>query len=338
MNDFLTVMGQLGVESILPETDLTLEQEMNEEISTEAELDEAYAGMEYSGIVAATSQAEAMLTAMAEREIGLESNAGADPCKIYQDFGLEAVKDVVMRKAYSTIASVKALINTCISWLKQLVGIEVASKKIFSGLERKAKAMDKSLRKVASKKMDEKLSRDMPDYTTVFTKLLSKTDGLDYQPNRNVDSKLGPTTYRKLSTFTAHNTSYTNADKAIDEKMEKINDIYDKNDTENFEGNACYSHILKAVSELKSTAASRKTSDKIKTVNDRIKDLEKLRRDVDKKDSSITANLDELSKEINLEIKVLTKLSNYRKKLLKIFVRVADDCLTMAKGVYAALV
>ena len=332
MNDFLTVMGQLGVESILPETDLTLEQEMNEEISTEAELDEAYAGMEYSGIVAATSQAEAMLTAMAEREIGLESNAGADPCKIYQDFGLEAVKDVVMRKAYSTIASVKALINTCISWLKQLIGIEVATKKVFSGLERKAKAMDKSLRKVARNVTEEKLKRDMPDYETALGSLRDIVA-------ESLDTKVTIT----VANLKASGTSMDTADvktmsESIGDKIEELSDKYDKGDTDEYEGNACYSHILSAVKKVQDLGKNNKSTDHIKTINDRIKELEKLRKEVDKGDASIKADKNDLSAYITATITYLTKLSNYKKKALKLYVKCADDCLTMAKGIYATLV
>ena len=338
MNDFLTVMGQLGVESILPETDLTLEQEMNEEISTEAELDEAYSGMEYSGIVAATSQAEAMLTAMAEREIGLESNAGADPCKIYQDFGLEAVKDVVARKAYSTVASIKALINSCISWLKQLVGIAVASKKVFSGIAKKAKAMDKSLREVASKKMSEKLNRDMPAYSKVANNLISR---MGYKPLWMTSGKMSDEQkqrYKERGKDDADrfNDKWDTTDE-IQKKMDELDDVYDKNDTTEYEGSACYNHVLSNVKSLYTSANKNKTNDIIKPLDDRIKDLEKFKKDIDKKDSGIVY-IEGTTKMLNNMIKSLTKLSNYRKKVLKIYVRVADDCLTMAKGVYAALV
>ena len=341
MNDFLKTMSQLGLENIgYDGAEMTLEEEMNAEIAMEAELDNAYEQAEFASIVAGTSQAEAMLTAMAEREVGLESNSGRDASSIYAEFGLEgfgmeAVKDVIARKAYSGLASLKALINTCISWLKQLVGISVSAKKVFSGIAKKAKAMDKNLRKVANK-VSEKLKRDMPKYNEVLNKILSEA-----YKKAQIDN-IGQRVETLKNETDAANLGVKDIKKAsedLNDTISELSEMYDKGDTDEYEGNACYNHILTNVGALKTAAENEKKEDsQIKTIEDRIKDLEKLRKEIDKKDNSSVKQPDALAKWINAVIAYLTKLSNYKKKALKLYVRVADDCLTMGKSIYAALV
>ena len=344
MNDFLKAMGQFGMEGLgIEPAEVSLEQEMNEEIAMEAELDEAYAQMDFANIVASTSQCEAILTAMAEREIGLESNAGRDAATIYGEFGLEAIKDVAMRKAYSGLASIKALINTCINWLKQLVGISVASKKIFSGLAKKAKAMKKQLGKVQSK-VSEKLKRDMPDYTAVLKKLIDtqKKKGV-YNSVSEHSGKDNSQFIEKLSKATKNELdgwidNIKKSNEGFESKLDSLKEIYDKSDTSEYEGSACYSHIISFVGTLETLANSYKSVDMAKGYDKQIKAFEKLRNELGKTNTTITAPSTELSKYLNLKITNLTKYSNYGKKILKETVKVADDGLTMAKGIYAALV
>ena len=351
MNDFLKTMSQLGVESILPETELTLEQEMAEEIAMEAELDEAYDHMELANIVASTSQAEAMLTAMAEREIGLESNVGRNAEDIYKEFGLEAIKDVVARKAYSAVSSLKALINTCISWLKQLMGISVASKKIFSGIAKKAKAMDKNLRKVVSK-VNEKLKRDMPDYKaaldkyfttktsgkTVWDKLVSVSKGAQGK-SQDRDEWIGDSMLK--SNKSALKTRITTTETAIETikkaKEELRDNGYDKSDTNEYEGTACYNHILNNIKNIETLANANKSTDVGKEFDKNIKALEKVRSDMNKKDVTVTAPT-ELGKFLNKQIQYYNEYAQYAKSILKTFTAISDDCLTMGKSIYAALV
>ena len=342
MNNFLKAMGQFGMEGFDgTETPMTELEEMNAEIAMEAELDDAYEQMDFANIVASTSQAEAMLTAMAEREVGLESNTGRDAANVYAEFGLEgfgmeAVKDVIARKAYSGMASIKALINTCISWLKQLIGIESAAKKVFSGLARKAKAMDKSLRKVAKNVSEEKLKRDMPDYVTSMTNILTEYN------KANVSTEISGVDTLKSKEKDAHETAATEVKKnsdALNDASDDLNGKYDKNDTTEYEGSACYSKILAAVKAVQTKSESNKTTDAIKDVDKLIKAYEKLRKDISKpniKESEVKS-VDGLSKYITYQITYLTKLSNYKKKALKLYVKCADDCLTMAKGIYATL-
>ena len=340
MNDFLKTMSQLGLENIgYDGAEMTLEEEMNAEIAMEAELDNAYEQAEFASIVAGTSQAEAMLTAMAEREVGLESNSGRDASSIYAEFGLEgfgmeAVKDVIARKAYSGLASLKALINTCISWLKQLVGISVSAKKVFSGIAKKAKAMDKNLRKVVSK-VNEKLKRDMPKYNEVLNKILSEA-----YKKATINNINASTDNLKADTTSSFDTKdIKKASEDLNDTISELSEMYDKGDTDEYEGTACYNHILNNVGALKTAAENeKKENSQIKTIEDRIKDLEKLRKDIDKKDNGGVKQPDALAKWINSVIAYLTKLSNYKKKALKLYVRVADDCLTMGKSIYAALV
>ena len=336
MNDFLKAMGQFGIEGLgLNHEEMPLEQEMNEEIAMEAELDEAYDQADFANIVASTSQCEAILTAMAEREIGLESNEGRDAGEIYKEFGLEAIKDVAMRKAYSGWASLKALINTCIKWLKQLLGIQTASKKIFSGLKKKAKAMNKQLGKVQVK-VSEKLKRDMPDYAESLRKLNEAytshlSDGA-YSDQKNQ-------TYRELKEGTLNTMTERRKElsRQMNDDMDDIKDMYDKTDTTDYEGAECYNHIRSAVRAIEATSEVNKTTDMARLYDKEIKSLEKLRKEIDKRDVQIEAP-EALSKFINAQIVYATKTNNYAKTSLKAYVRCADDCLTMAKGIYATLV
>lgn len=345
MNDFLKAMGQFGMEGLgIEPAEVSLEQEMNEEIAMEAELDEAYAQMDFANIVASTSQCEAILTAMAEREIGLESNAGRDAATIYGEFGLEAIKDVAMRKAYSGLASLKALINTCINWLKQLIGLTVASKKVFAGLAKKAKAMKKQLGKVQSK-VSEKLKRDMPDYSAALKKLAGTGTGDDAGLYKAVSSgsetsqdawitelKNKPADQVKTVIATAKTAS-----EKFTELNESLKDVYDKNDTTDYEGSACFTHINTFLTSLEATATHYKSVDMAKGYNKQVKAFEKFRKEVDKVGTTVTAPT-EVSQYLNAQITYLNKQAAYGKKIIKEIVKVADDGLTMAKGIYATLV
>lgn len=336
MNDFLKAMGQFGMEGlgIETETEVSLEQEMNEEIAMEAELDEAYAQMDFANIVASTSQCEAILTAMAEREIGLESNAGRDADVIYGEFGLEAIKDVAMRKAYSGLASLKALINTCINWLKQLVGIAVASKKVFGGIQKKAKAMNKQLGKVQVK-VSEKLKRDMPNYGDALSKLGTYFSVFQSNGTDNTLPNYKTSTEAELNKEIKY--MKDDMDKYSD-MVDKLNETYDKSDTTEYEGSECYNFIKNTIKYLESEGkAGKQLPDMQKQVDREIKSLEKFRKEIEKKDAKVTA-VDALSKYINTRITYATKKASLAKKSLKVYVRVADDALTMAKGIYATLV
>lgn len=343
---FLNVLSNFGMEGLgIDEREVTLEDEMKAEIAMEAELDEAYSQMEFAGIVQATSEVEAVLSVMAAREVGLESNEGRDAATIYGEFGfegigMEAVKDVVARKAYSGLASIKSLINKLITWLKGLVGITVASKKVFTGLKNKAKAMRKLLSKGQSK-VNEKLKRDMPDYNKALKAALAKyKEFLDKSKNdqTNITENLVLSLNKSLPTLVEKTkTKIEELDKVDDE----LTDIYDKGDTDEYEGNACYKHVVDFVTTLESEANSFKTDDIVKNFDKQIKAWEKLRKDLDKKDASGNnkyPNPDALSKVIQVKISYFSKLSLKSKKTLKLVVKIADDGLTAAKGVYAAVV
>ena len=349
MNDFLKTMGQFGMEGLGYEpAEMTLEEEMNAEIAMEAELDEAYAQMDFANIVAGTSQAEAILTAMAEREVGLESNAGRDAAVIYGEFGLEgfgmeAVKDVVARKAYSGIASLKALINTCISWLKQLLGIHTASKKIFSGLNKKAKAMKKQLGKVQSK-VSEKLKRDMPDYVAALDELAriyepAMRGSANAKNSFNLDE-----TVVDILTNPNLEADISNMESRIEDvkrSSERLSDgdLYDAKDTNEYEGSECYNRVRNAVVTIETYGRTFKTEDIIKNYDKSIKNLEKVRREIDKRAKNEGFQVDpNVSRFLNKTIEGLNRSSAYQKKVLKLIVKVSDDALTMAKGVYASLV
>lgn len=201
-NEMISGLNEaVGMESIsdAPMTEL---EEMNAEIqdmvALESALDEEFA----YNTLAFVDNAEATNALLAMREVGLESTQGMDPAKIYEGFGIEseiameAAKDVLARKAYAGAAAIKALIATCIKWLKSLFGITVASKKVFTSLAKKGKDMKKQLnKKAASAKInDEKLKREVPDYIgTDSTKGLKRALKL-YKDHTAMIAKINSTT------------------------------------------------------------------------------------------------------------------------------------------------
>lgn len=160
----------------------SLLDEMMEEIGIESEIDAAFYEAEASAITAATSVAENVYVAMAEKECGIE---GAAPLDVYKSFGLEgalvdavgmeAISDVVKRRAYSGLAQLKSLINTCIAWLKRIFGLTTNTKKIFRSLGDKAKKIRKDVQKAranASKRIyakgdaDNEIEKELVRYFT----------------------------------------------------------------------------------------------------------------------------------------------------------------------------
>ena len=160
----------------------SLLDEMMEEIGIESEIDAAFYEAEASAITAATSVAENVYVAMAEKECGIE---GAAPLDVYKSFGLEgalvdavgmeAISDVVKRRAYSGLAQLKSLINTCIAWLKRIFGLTTNTKKIFRSLGDKAKKIRKDVQKAranASKRIyakgdaDHEIEKELVRYFT----------------------------------------------------------------------------------------------------------------------------------------------------------------------------
>lgn len=160
----------------------SLLDEMMEEIGIESEIDAAFYEAEASAITAATSVAENVYVAMAEKECGIEGSA---PLDVYKSFGLEgalvdavgmeAISDVVKRRAYSGLAQLKSLINTCIAWLKRIFGLTTNTKKIFRSLGDKAKKIRKDVQKAranASKKIyakgdaDHEIEKELVRYFT----------------------------------------------------------------------------------------------------------------------------------------------------------------------------
>lgn len=163
----------------------SLLDEMMEEIGIESEIDAAFYEAEASAITAATSVAENVYVAMAEKECGIE---GAAPLDVYKSFGLEgalvdavgmeAISDVVKRRAYSGLAQLKSLINTCIAWLKRIFGLTTNTKKIFRSLGDKAKKIRKDVQKAranASKRIyakgdaDNEIEKELVRYFTGTT-------------------------------------------------------------------------------------------------------------------------------------------------------------------------
>lgn len=195
----------------------SLLDEMMEEIGIESEIDAAFYEAEASAITAATSVAENVYVAMAEKECGVE---GAAPLDVYRGFGLEgelvdtvgmeAISDVVKRRAYSGLAQLKSLINTCIAWLKRIFGLTTNTKKIFKSLGDKAKKIRKDVQKAranASKRIyakgdaDHELEKELVRYFT----------GDNDAPNTNYNS----TDLNALRTLVRDNTQHIGLDYVV---------------------------------------------------------------------------------------------------------------------------
>ena len=344
--NFAEIMNSIGVES-MGYAEPTLESELMEEIALESELDKNFAEMDAMNTIATADNIQAITIALVEREIALESNQGRDASVIFQDFGLEAIKDVAARKYYGGLASIKALINTCISWLKNLVGIATSSKKIFSGLKKKADNQLKALRKLAGKKTD-KLNREMHEYKGALKKLLDEYSGLKtlYVSSQTAKEatwdvfKKSAVSQSKRLLETFINTDQNKID-SLKTKKENLPDIYDRSDKNEYEEGSAYSHIVDVMQDIKSKADAKKADTILKDIEKTIKNLEKFR-DAGLKDTEWATNnntlIDSVRKYINVKITLANNQCSYLKDVLKHIVRLADDALTDAKAIEAALV
>ena len=195
----------------------SLLDEMMEEIGIESEIDAAFYEAEASAITAATSVAENVYVAMAEKECGVE---GAAPLDVYRGFGLEgelvdtvgmeAISDVVKRRAYSGLAQLKSLINTCIAWLKRIFGLTTNTKKIFKSLGDKAKKIRKDVQKAranASKRIYAKGDNDHELEKELVRYFIGDNDA----PNTNYNS----TDLNALRTLVRDNTQHIGLDYVV---------------------------------------------------------------------------------------------------------------------------
>mgnify|MGYP006925836310 CR=1 FL=1 len=195
----------------------SLLDEMMEEIGIESEIDAAFYEAEASAITAATSVAENVYVAMAEKECGIE---GAAPLDVYRGFGLEgelvdtvgmeAISDVVKRRAYSGLAQLKSLINTCIAWLKRIFGLTTNTKKIFKSLGDKAKKIRKDVQKAranASKRIYAKGDNDHELEKELVRYFIGDNDA----PNTNYNN----TDINALKTLVRDNTQHIGLDYVV---------------------------------------------------------------------------------------------------------------------------
>lgn len=347
-NELMTGLNEaVGMESYVdaPMTELEeMNAEIQEMVALESALDEEFA----YNTLAFCDNAEATTSLLAMREVALESTQGMDPAKIYEGFGIEseiameAAKDVLARKAYAGVAAIKALIATCIKWLKSLFGVTVASKKVFSSLAKKGKDMAKQLgKKMGSKKIDsDKLKRDVPAYKTKIEEFVGNYDKhlAMVQGNGVLDVQ-----WKYKSEDTYRNVSSESIEKKIDDLKESIKDYgdkYDKGDTNELTGTKLVTTLKEACSYLDTqvNSGTRKTEDAGKKIKDAIKKLEDAKKDLDKKDSKLKddakSNLKEL---LNKQITLYNTVHSAVKTDLKMIVKVADDLLTTSKGVLAAI-
>lgn len=345
-NELMTSLNEVvGMESCsdAPMTELEeMNAEIQEMIALESALDEEFA----YNTLAFCDNAESTNALLAMREVALESTQGMDPAKIYEGFGIEseiameAAKDVLARKAYAGTAALKALIATCIKWLKSLFGITVASKKVFKSLETKAKDMIKNLnRKSGSKKIDsEKLKRDIPKYAEALNTLVNYYDKI-------LDKVSAQSQYDNI-VKSGKNSSGVAADKVIDDDYEAVKkikedlkDVYDKSSTDESTGTSLISTLTTALNTIKGIKSTVKVDDAGKHIKDAIKKLEDIRKGLEKRtaDKQGEANNQDQIKLINRYIGLYQECASASKAVLKEIVKVSDDALTMSKGVLAAI-
>ena len=360
-NELMTGLNEaVGMESYVdaPMTELEeMNAEIQEMVALESALDEEFA----YNTLAFCDNAEATNALLAMREVALESTQGMDPAKIYEGFGfesaiaMEAAKDVLARKAYAGVAAIKALIATCIKWLKSLFGVTVASKKVFSSLAKKGKEMAKQLgKKMGSKKIDsEKLKREVPAYEDKIREFVENYDkhlGMikDVRVVWGVSKSNSNDKGAAYIKDGENRSSLEDIKKTIEDLKESTKDYgdkYDKGDTTEKSGSILVSSLKDACSYLDTTVNSgtRKSEDAGKKIKDAIKKLEDAKKNLDKKKDSRTGK--ELSSDqqsgiktiLNTQITLYNTVHSAVKADLKMIVKVSDDLLTMSKGVLAAI-
>lgn len=345
-NELMTGLNEaVGMESIsdAPMTELEeMNAEIQEMVALESALDEEFA----YNTLAFVENTEATNALLAMREVALESTQGVDPAKIYEGFGIEseiameAAKDVLARKAYAGAAAIKALIATCIKWLKSLFGVTVASKKVFSSLAKKGKAMAKELRKKqgSSKVNAEKLKRDVPKYQDKIGEFVANYDKhLAMVKGEGIED----IHYRYKNDDTDRIKSVASIDKQIEtlkESTKEYGDKYDKGDTSEETGSGLVSTLISACDYLDKevNSGTRKSEDAGKKIKNAIKKLEDAKKDLDKKENK-EKDKSGLKEVLNKQITLYNTVHSAVKADLKMIVRVADDLLTMSKGVLAAI-
>lgn len=317
---------------------MTLEEEMNAEIADLVAMESATDELDASNIFAFVDGVEATNAYLAMRDAGLSTSEGRDVAAIYKGFGIEseiameAAKDVLARKAYAGKAAIKALIATLIKWLKALFGVTVASKKVFESLAKKAKAMKTQLeKKKSSEKVTDKLSKEV---RTDFTEEINKWVGLYDEHIKNVVTNINTDEKGDVST--------------IELKIKSIKDAFKTPEggaaapvKEKKEGAELVSHLITSLDTL-SGVNNRTTADAGKAIKDAISKLEKVKKSVDaklenEKDETKKAALSTSKEVLNAKIKLVNEVNSACKKDLKGLVKVADELLTVSKGVLATI-
>lgn len=317
---------------------MTLEEEMNAEIADLVAMESATDELDASNIFAFVDGVEATNAYLAMRDVGLSTSEGRDVAAIYKGFGIEseiameAAKDVLARKAYAGKAAIKALIATLIKWLKALFGVTVASKKVFESLAKKAKAMKTQLeKKKSSEKVTDKLSKEVRvDFTDEITKWTKHYDDhIKYVTEHVNMDETGDVDAMNLSIKTIRSAFKTPEGGAVAPTKEKK------------EGSGLVSHLITSLDTL-SGVNNRTTADAGKAIKDAIAKLEKVKKSVDaklenEKDETKKAALATNKEVLNAKIKLVNEVNSACKKDLKGLVKVADELLTVSKGVLATI-
>lgn len=360
----------IGNESGAYETPKSLLDEMMEEIGFESDIDNAIYEAEAAAITAATSIAENVYVAMAEKECGIE---GANPLEVYKDFGIEgnllsvvgqeALTDVVKRRAYSGVAQVKSLINTIIAWFKRLLGLSTNTKKIFKSLAEKAKKIRKDVTKARAnfagkatrQGSDFEIEKELPRYissndnevglnTTVggYVSCLATVAVLTTDIESVVDPSGVIIGNRAAAASSAEEARsgrlFTNEYK---ERLEEQIKSWKEDTMHDVTGETVFSEILAGLDFLYSSRTLRR--DVQKDIDRGIKRLEQARKSMesdvramnDREQRANRASANTGHEIFNEMIETLTRCASGMNMLAKAYVKIADQLFTDAKWLIA---
>lgn len=325
----------ISTESYNAEPELSLLDQLNQEIATESAADDAIFGAYEADALACLDVIENVSIAMAEKEC---ANEGVDAVAMYNDFGLElsteAAKDVLARKAYAAWAAIKALIKTLIGWFKKLLGFATNAKKVFKKLSEKAKTIKKEMRKVLPNLGKKEVEFEVRDYSEdTIGKLTTK--GLDaVKVSVNEISDKATKGLDELVDLSSANTTFLDTEKdELKKSMETWKEtlVEDKN-----------AGLHSKISAGLDTYEKNKDQADIQASIDKgIKALEKLYKELDKKEDvdktknpnarSIADHQRILTSNITAMNINSTKLTHYTRS----YVTIADYLFTDAKKLIA---
>lgn len=299
------------------ENELSLEKQMEEEIAMEAAIDDATFETVAFESVAALDVYQNVMIAMAEKECAVE---GADAVAVYESFGMEAAKDVLARKAYAGWSTIKALIGTLLGWVKKILGFSVNMKKVSKSLGEKAKKMRTALNKVVANVGKKEISYEVRVYESKAKEAIKELEDVKAELDNVGSDALAKMTKSTIVPQTAE-------EKAT--KSEEFKTWLDATEEKNAKD------ILDILfSGLKVYTDNNKLEDLQKLADKKVKDLNKLYKDVDaaaKGAKDVGAETVKLNSIITSQITAANVLAARAQASGKNYVKVADYLFTDVK-------